>query len=44
MARPPKPKHLKRSKMLPVKLTQDEWASLKASSQKLEVSAAEILR
>ena len=44
MGRPPKLENLKRSKMLPLMLTQDEWASLKAASQTLGVSAAEILR
>jgi hypothetical protein len=44
IGRPPKPEHLRRSKLFPLRLTPSEWAALSAASRKLEESVAVILR
>ena len=44
VARPPKPAHLRRSKMLPIRLTADEYESLARGSQQLGVSVSDVLR
>jgi hypothetical protein len=44
MARPLKPEHLRRSKILPIRLTAPELKSLEAASRKMGVTVAEIMR
>jgi hypothetical protein len=44
MGRPPKPEHLRRAKMLPIRLTADEMAELEAAAKNSGISVAEILR
>ena len=44
MARPLKPKHLKRSKLFPLRLTPSEFQTLEAASRKLKEPVASILR
>ena len=44
MGRPPKPEHLRRDKMLPLRLTMGEWEELQEAASKLGVKVAEILR
>lgn len=44
MGRPPKPKHLRRSKMLPIRLTEAEFHKLDREAGKLGITVAELLR
>ena len=44
MARPPKPEHLRRSKLFPLRLTPSEIAKLERASRSLKEPVAEILR
>lgn len=44
MARPPKPKHLKRSKLFPLRLTPSELQTYESASRKLKEPVASILR
>jgi hypothetical protein len=44
MGRPPKPENLKRSKMLPLRLTEDEWNYIAQASRETGVSISDILR
>jgi len=44
MGRPPKPENLRRSKMLPLRLTEEEWNSLLAASRETGITVSEILR
>lgn len=44
MGRPPKPENLKRSKMLPLRLTEDEWNYILRASQKIGVRVSDIFR
>jgi len=44
MGRPPKPKHLKRSKLFPLRLTPSEIRTLEAASRNLGEPVASILR
>jgi hypothetical protein len=44
IGRPPKPEHLRRSKMFPLRLTPSEWAKLDRTARSLGESVAEILR
>jgi hypothetical protein len=44
IGRPPKPEHLRRSQLFPIRLTPSEMASLEAASRELKESVAEILR
>ncbi len=42
--RPPKPKHLKRRKMVSVKLTEAEWRELRALARSAGVPLAQLMR
>lgn len=42
--RPPKPKHLRRSKIIPVKLTESEWSELMGLARAVGVPLAELMR
>ena len=42
--RPPKPKHLRRTKMVPVKLTESEWRELKRLARSVGVPLAQLMR
>ncbi|PYX85530.1 MAG: hypothetical protein DMG70_03310 [Acidobacteria bacterium] len=44
MARPPKPEHLRRSKLFPLRLTPSEIAKLERASRRLKEPVADILR
>jgi len=44
IGRPPKPEHLRRSKLFPLRLTPSEWTELSAASRQLKESVAVILR
>src|SRR5436190_5458380 len=44
MGRPPKAKHLVRSKMLPIRLTSGEFDELEAAARRLGVTVAEMMR
>jgi hypothetical protein len=44
MARPLKPEKQRRSTLFTMKLTQSEWADLKASAENLQMAVAELLR
>jgi hypothetical protein len=44
IGRPPKPRELRRSKLILVRLTPGEWTVLKQASRKLGEPVAEILR
>ncbi len=44
MARPPKPEHLRRSKMLPIRFTVAEYQALKSGAKRLDVTVSEVLR
>ena len=44
MARPSMPEHLRRSKMLPLRLTPSEWVTVEEASRRLGVSVADIFR
>lgn len=44
MGRPLKPDQLRRSKMLPLRLTNDEWVRLEGAARRLGVPVAVILR
>jgi hypothetical protein len=44
MARPPKPEHLRRSKLFPLRLTPTEIARLERASRRLQEPVADILR
>lgn len=44
IGRPPKPEHLRRSKLFPLRLTPDEIARYEAESRKRGEPVAEILR
>ncbi len=44
MGRPPKPKRLVRSKMLPIRLTEAESEEFEAAAQRLGVSVADMMR
>ncbi len=44
MGQPPKPEHLRRSKLFPLRLLPGEYACYKRAARKLGVTVAEILR
>ena len=44
MGRPPKPENLRRSKMLPLRLTEDEWNCVLKASQETGISVSDIFR
>lgn len=44
MGRPPKPENLRRSKMLPLRLTEEEWNFLLTASRETSMSVSDILR
>jgi hypothetical protein len=44
MGRPPKPEHLRRSKLFPLRLTPGEIARYERAARKLGVTVAEMLR
>ncbi len=44
MAGHPKPDHLRRGKMLPIRLTAAEWDQLKGAASRLGMNVSEILR
>ncbi len=44
MARPPKPEHLRRSKLFPLRLTPSEIARLERASRRLQEPVADIFR
>lgn len=44
MGRPPKPEHLRRSKLFPLRLTPGEMRELEAASRKLRETVAAIFR
>ncbi len=44
MGRPPKPEHLRRSKLFPLRLTPSEMAALELASRRLGQTVAEIFR
>jgi len=44
MGRPPKPDHLRRSKLFPLRLTPGEFARYERAARKLGVTVAEMLR
>ncbi len=44
MARPPKPEELRRDKMLPIRLTQDEWKELLRAAKRHRISVSDLLR
>lgn len=44
MGRPPKPEHLRRSKLFPLRLRPGEFARYARAARKLGVTVAEILR
>ena len=44
MGRPPKPEHLRRSKLFPLRLTPGEFARYERAARKLGVTVAEMLR
>ena len=44
IGRPPKPEHLRRSKLFPLRLTPDEWAELDQAARKLGEPVAALLR
>ena len=44
MARPPKPKHLVRSKMLPIRLTAAEFREFESAAKRLGVTVADVMR
>ena len=44
MGRPPKPEHLRRSKLFPLRLTPGEFARYEQAARKLGLTVAEMLR
>ncbi len=44
IGRPPKPEHLRRSKLFPLRLTPGEWTELDQAARKLGETVAAILR
>lgn len=44
MGRPPKPEHLRRSKLFPLRLTPGEFARFERAARRLGVTVAEMLR
>ena len=44
MGRPPIPKHLRRTKMLPIRLSPAELAELERGAEKLGITVAQLLR
>ena len=44
MGRPPKPEHLRRSKLFPLRLTPGEFARYERAARKLGVTVAQLLR
>jgi hypothetical protein len=44
IGRPPKPEHLRRSKLFPLRLTPDEWTELDQAARKLGEPVAALLR
>ena len=44
MGRPPKPENERRSKMLPLRLTEDEWRNVLQASKETGISVSEIFR
>jgi hypothetical protein len=44
MGRPPKPDNLRRDRMLPIRVSDDEWRHLRKVAAKLGMKVSEILR
>ena len=44
IGRPPKPEHLRRSRMLPIRLTASELEQFEAAARRLGVSVADMMR
>jgi hypothetical protein len=44
MGRPPKPDNLRRDRMLPIRVSEDEWRYLRKAAEKLGMKVSEIFR